>query len=285
MNDELLISICVLTYNRSEHLKRILSFLRNELYNLDNKSEVELIISDNCSTDDTPAVIKEFVTNIDNGYNIRVQRNEENLGLLGNLLRTAEISSGKYHWWWGDDDYYKEGIISRVISECKKNPSHIFVNYSAFLVHPGDNKGLPSALDVIDMNCERPLYELLLSNPGHLMFISANIYRNDLIKEILISKVEKNLSFPLYCSLKCMIHGQSAIIEDVMIDDNYRDISWGNSSIKKRVILYYIPYYISLMPKLGYDKEFSKNVWKHHCSGLWYKRLRSKLDYYYKKLF
>lgn len=44
------LSICILTYNRKNHLKRILNFAKNEYLNLTDKSKVEIIISDNCSS-------------------------------------------------------------------------------------------------------------------------------------------------------------------------------------------------------------------------------------------
>ena len=51
-----LLSICIPTYNRSGYLEQCLeSIVHQERFD-----EIEVIISDNCSTDDTEAVCKKY---------------------------------------------------------------------------------------------------------------------------------------------------------------------------------------------------------------------------------
>lgn len=69
-----LLSICIPTYNRSEYLKKTIdSIIGLPEFNLHN---VEIIISDNCSTDDTQKLCENYA----NIYaNIKYFRNESNI--------------------------------------------------------------------------------------------------------------------------------------------------------------------------------------------------------------
>ena len=54
-----LLSICIPTYNRAEYLKKTLESI---VWQRDFLSkDVEVVISDNCSTDDTASVVAKFV--------------------------------------------------------------------------------------------------------------------------------------------------------------------------------------------------------------------------------
>lgn len=69
-----LLSICIPTYNRSFYLKNSLNSVicQKEF----KKGNVEIVISDNASTDDTESVVKEYVSKYEN---IRYFRNAENI--------------------------------------------------------------------------------------------------------------------------------------------------------------------------------------------------------------
>src|SRR5947209_20321845 len=53
-----LLTLAIPTYNRADCLRELLSGLADQLK---NESRVELIISDNASPDETPAIVQEFV--------------------------------------------------------------------------------------------------------------------------------------------------------------------------------------------------------------------------------
>lgn len=276
MESKYLLSICILTFNRCSHLLRILDFLSREIKGLgDNSSKLEIIISDNCSSDDTPTIISDFITKYANIITIVYNRNENNLGLTGNLNKSAELSNGIYHWWWGDDDYYQEGIVNRVLALCAKNPSHIFINNSSFLKEPGDNLGYESALNGINISNDDAILQLLRKNPGFLMYISANVYKNNHIKEILKSNVKINLAFPLYCSLYCISKGNSIIESNIYIDDNIKDISWSNST--NQLYLYDMPYYLKKLRSLDYPQKTIDDINRTFLKQLKLRRLKFHL--------
>ena len=104
-----ILTIAVPTYNRSANLALLLKNLGPQLT---NEPRVELIISDNSSPDNTPAVIESFVAS---GLRCRYIRNRENVGPDGNFLQCYAMASGKYLWIFSDDDVILPGTVDTIL--------------------------------------------------------------------------------------------------------------------------------------------------------------------------
>jgi len=105
-----LLTIAIPTYNRARYLGELLSTLFDQLI---SEPRVELIISDNASPDDTPALVKGY---LQRGLPIRYLRNVTNLGADANFLQCFEQARGKYVWIFGDDDVIVPGGLSAILS-------------------------------------------------------------------------------------------------------------------------------------------------------------------------
>ena len=92
------ISVIIPTYNRSEFLCRCVDSVLRQDY--DN---VEIIIINDCSTDNTADVVKEKYSN--NSKVVYIE-NETNLGPGGNRQKAYLASTGEYVIFADDDDYY-----------------------------------------------------------------------------------------------------------------------------------------------------------------------------------
>jgi glycosyltransferase involved in cell wall biosynthesis len=89
---------------------------------------VDILVSDNASTDG----LKEVVKSYQKIYPfIRYSRNEKNVGLDRNFDAAVKKSSGEYVWLFSDDDIMEEGALEKVLSILDANPdlSAVFVNY------------------------------------------------------------------------------------------------------------------------------------------------------------
>ena len=88
--EQKLLSICFPTYNRAkcigEQLRR-LSWVDHSVLD-----DVEIIVSDNCSPDETKDVILSYKPKLEFHYN----RNEKNLGPDENYLYCFSHATGKY---------------------------------------------------------------------------------------------------------------------------------------------------------------------------------------------
>ena len=92
------ISICIPTFNRHKSLRNCLNSIIENV-GVDWEA-VDICISDNCSEDQTEAVVLEAKKKID----IKYIKNETNLGRVQNYLNVVNMASGKFVWMIGDDD-------------------------------------------------------------------------------------------------------------------------------------------------------------------------------------
>ena len=103
------VSIMIPTFNQEKFIaKAIESALMQDYPNL------EIIVSDDCSTDSTPRVVKGYLA--DN--RLRYYKNEKNLGRIGNYRKTLyERVTGEWTLNLDGDDYlYENSVISCMAS-------------------------------------------------------------------------------------------------------------------------------------------------------------------------
>lgn len=81
------VSIIIPTYNRAEYLPQAIESVRAQSY-----QDWEMIIIDDCSTDNTQAVVASFLSD----SRIRLVRNETNQGIAKNRNRGIELARGQY---------------------------------------------------------------------------------------------------------------------------------------------------------------------------------------------
>ena len=120
--EQKILSICLPTYNRAEcigeQLKRLSTVDKSVL------KDVEIIVSDNCSPDNTKEVIMSYKSNMDFQYN----RNEKNLGPDENCIFCFRNAKGKYIWLVGDDDFLLPENIHVVIETLRnKDLGFLFI--------------------------------------------------------------------------------------------------------------------------------------------------------------
>jgi len=90
-----------------------------------------VIVSDNCSSDETSSVVSSF---IEDGLPIRYFRNEVNVGSGANVVRCFELAVGRYVLIVGDDDLLLDGALSRIISVLKESDiGLLYLNAYPFL--------------------------------------------------------------------------------------------------------------------------------------------------------
>ena len=98
-----LVSIGIPTYNRAN------SYLRCALQSAVGQTyrNIEIIVSDNCSPDNTESLVKEF-----NDPRIRYYRQKENIGPLNNRNFCLEQARGEYFVMLLDDDVIDDDFVS-----------------------------------------------------------------------------------------------------------------------------------------------------------------------------
>lgn len=96
MAESPLVSILVVTYNQESFIKETLLSCVNQTY-----QNIEIIVSDDCSTDGTPQIIQEFSQK---HPQIKFVQPQENLQITGNCNYGLSFCSGTYLALLGGDD-------------------------------------------------------------------------------------------------------------------------------------------------------------------------------------
>lgn len=126
-NDAPRISICIPTFNRGDLLRQTLDVLLPQLEGRD----VELLISDNASTDNTPTIVHSLKAR---HPFIRYHRQSENVGLDNNTLASIATARGEYCWLCSDDDIPLPGSFAKIEDTLRQySPNLIYLHHEGYL--------------------------------------------------------------------------------------------------------------------------------------------------------
>ena len=110
-----LLTIAIPTYNRSKDLSICLEHIVKQFKQY--QTDVNLIISDNASLDNTPDIVTPY---LDQNLPIKYIRNKSNIGPDLNFLQCFNLAQSKYVLIFGDDDILLDGALSKIILLLKK---------------------------------------------------------------------------------------------------------------------------------------------------------------------
>lgn len=120
-----LISVCIPTYNRDSYLDDCLKSIVDQFSDETVFNNIEIVISDNASTDSTKSIIDKYTKLFPD--KIKYFRNNENMGFDKNLLNVVEKSTGIYCLTFGDDDAFMPGCFSLLIKKIEQYKAPYFM--------------------------------------------------------------------------------------------------------------------------------------------------------------
>lgn len=122
------VSICVITYNHEKFITQALKSIMEQQFDFD----YEVVISNDCSQDNTHLAITNYLKNIKHKETIKYFNQKSNLGMLANLIFTIQMAQGKYIAFLEGDDYWTN------VNKLRKQ-IHIFRNRPDISVVCGGN--------------------------------------------------------------------------------------------------------------------------------------------------
>ncbi|ADQ79116.1 glycosyl transferase family 2 [Paludibacter propionicigenes WB4] len=115
------LSILIPTYNRSIFLLKNLELLSEYIVNGSLQNEIEIIVSNNNSNDNTHEVITQF-RNEQKEIRLKYFLQKENIGLEKNALFTLKNATGKFVMYLGDDDYIEQDYLMQSLDYLNNHP-------------------------------------------------------------------------------------------------------------------------------------------------------------------
>jgi len=159
-----LISIGVPTYNGATFLRQTLDSLLSQNY-----ENLEIIISDNASTDGTADICREYA---EKDARIKFFANDENRGATYNFLRVLSLASGKYFMWASDHDLWQSTLLARAAAVLEDDPEVVLCYPRAERI---DSQGHSLGLAANAMDTRG------LSAVGRYVYLLNNISGGDMI--------------------------------------------------------------------------------------------------------
>lgn len=120
------ISIAMATYNGSSYIKEQLDSFASQ-----TRLPDELIITDDCSTDDTINIVEEFARN--SPFPVILSVNKENLGYSGNFNAALEKTTGELVFLSDQDDVWFPNKLEYMVKLAEDNPECLILMNDAAL--------------------------------------------------------------------------------------------------------------------------------------------------------
>ena len=113
------VSIGIPTYNRSEYLIRAVESAIAQSY-----PNIEIIVSDNCSTDDTAKRVSDI-----HDPRVKFLQQTQNLGMTGNFNACLHAATGDLFLMLSDDDLLYRDAVERLSEPLRREPSRLQSNW------------------------------------------------------------------------------------------------------------------------------------------------------------
>lgn len=220
----MILTICMPTYDRKEKALLQIQNIIHQCSKLD-ESEVEYLISDNCSPDNTTSYLFEQLSFIP--QYVKISRQGQNLGLVGNLYYLFHEAKGEYVWFVSDDDRICEESVSSVLQLIKERKKDFYM--LNFRTEQNDK--------VSKYNYWSPTDHVLeLFNDktwGGFGLLSVQVLKKSLFTCLYNEKSDYNLCQPVAISLYGLVelHGMIDFSKSYVIH-HVGDYSWQKESIK-----------------------------------------------------
>ena len=159
-----MVSVCMITYGHEKFIKQAIEGVLMQQCDF----EVELIIANDCSPDNTDNVVKEILQTDKRALWINYTRQEKNLGVTANLLFALQKCKGNYIAFCEGDDYWTDSL------KLQKQRDY-------FLSNPG------IGLVYTDYNIFMQNTRQLTASSGRGRVAGVNAVYNDLIKNNFIA--------------------------------------------------------------------------------------------------
>lgn len=118
------VSVCIPVYNGATYIRESIESVLAQTF-----GDFELIVADNCSTDETEAIVRSF-----RDRRVRYVRNARNLGLVGNANRCVQLASSEYVCLFHHDDLMLPQNLARKVAVLDAHPGVGFVHSNLVLI-------------------------------------------------------------------------------------------------------------------------------------------------------
>lgn len=168
-----LVSVAMPTYGQNQFISQaILGVLSQKA-----EFEIELIIANDCSPDDTEVIVQEIIQNHPNGSWIKYTRHAENKGAIPNFAWSISQAKGKYIAICEGDDYWTDPMkIQKQVDFLENNKDYNIIFHKVKEINPAGNLIHSNILNSPD---EEKTYDLKHMAAGNFIHTPSVVFRKN----------------------------------------------------------------------------------------------------------
>lgn len=247
MNDNVLLSICIPSYNRPIELARLLNSI-----DIQKRQKIEIVICE----DHAPArhevgeKVNYFIE--ENKYNVRYIENEVNMGYDKNLRECIKNASGKWIIYMGDDDLFVPGTMDAYLEFLEQHDELGYVLRAYRALH---EDGTVEQFKYYEETCYFPAgFETYMKLFRKSVFISGFTFRREYALENMTERFDGTLLYQLYILAEiCMKYPAAYYGIPITQSIDGGTPYFGNSESEKRL---YTPGTITVDNSINFMKNF-----------------------------
>lgn len=217
---KLKVSVCVVTYNQDKYIRQCLQSIVDQRTSFD----FEVIVGDDCSTDGTPVIVREFVERYPDI--VRGIFREKNIGAARNYLDVHNSASGEFIAHMDGDDFWLPDKLELQISFLKNHIECSAVYTNAVVVTESQK-----SIGIFNGNLPKVFNTGYLLKRGNFLNHSSFVYRSSIRCKILDFK-GNFIDYRVH--LRCSLCGNLGYINKVLV--GYRRMSTGIASSSSMVV-------------------------------------------------
>jgi len=175
MEEKILVTVGIALYNHENYIVQCLESIVKQTY-----SNIELIIIDDGSSDNSYEVARNYLESQDYNKNFIIQT-RTNKGMCNTLNEIAKLSSGGYISFIGSDDYWSLNKIEEQVQFLKDNTNYALVHSNSITVDKNNNE-----IGTLDMSSKKnsgDIFESIIYGKGGINTPS-HLYRTSVYDTI-----------------------------------------------------------------------------------------------------
>ncbi len=231
------VSFCLFTYNQEKYVQGALESVLNQDY-----SPLEIIISDDCSTDATCTIIEEVIERYKGDNQIIFNRNEKNLGVAAHFMKVCGLATGDYLILLACDDISSANHIQKAVGYMEKYKEASMIDFNGQIIDgQGNKRGTYQELDFKEKTYQLSDY---LSLQQIKTFAPGRILRKELISDF--EPMSKNCpTEDTVLVLRALMYGSLMRINEELVyyrrhDNNLSSSANLNKISQARIIAQYL---------------------------------------------
>ncbi|MGD9539303.1 glycosyltransferase family 2 protein [Methylocystis sp.] len=183
------LSICIPIYNFGKFISETLDSILGQ----DGGEEVEIVILDGASTDDTAEIVADYQRK---HPNIKFVRQPQKGGIDVDMAKSVELASGDYCWLFSGDDIMLPGAVLRVLSEIQSGQDLYLCKHTEYYVYLDQSTEYPTVacedgavFELSDRRSRRDYFSKAVNTEAFFSFLGGIIVKRSTWNRVPLNEV------------------------------------------------------------------------------------------------